>query len=112
MDKSARYLLKHKRFLRYDEYLAKGYPIATGVIEGVCRHLLVDRLDITGARWGLIGAEAVIKLRAVRSSGDFEEYWTFHEAQERRRNHASKYAGGHIPKIHDPFARARLHVVR
>lgn len=112
VDKAARYLLKHKRFLRYDEYLAKGYPIATGVIEGACRHLLVDRLDITGARWGLLGAEAVIKLRAIRSSGDFEEYWAFHEAQERRRNHASKYAGERIPKIHDRFARARLHVVR
>jgi hypothetical protein len=50
VEKAARYLLKHKRYLRYDEYLAKGYPIATGVIEGVCRHLLVDRMDITGAR--------------------------------------------------------------
>lgn len=112
VDRAARYLLKHKRFLRYDEYLAKGYPIATGVIEGVCRHLLVDRLDITGARWGLLGAEAVIKLRALRSSGDFEEYWAFHEAQELRRNHADRYAGGRIPKVHDPLARPRLHLVR
>jgi len=107
--KAARYLLKHKRYLRYDEYLAKGYPIATGVIEGACRHLLVDRMDITGARWGLIGAEAVIKLRALRSSGDFEEYWTFHEAQERRRNHVLRYANERLPRIHDPLTpRLRL----
>lgn len=112
VDKAARYLLKHKRYLRYDEYLAKGYPIATGVIEGTCRHLLVDRLDITGARWGLLGAEAVIKLRALRSSGDFDEYWAFHEAQERRRNHESNYAGGCVPKIHDPICSRKLRLVQ
>ena len=112
VDKAARYLLKHKRYLRYDVYLAKGYPIATGVIEGACRHLLVDRLDITGARWGLLGAEAVIKLRALRSSGDFEEYWSFHESQERHRNHASKYSGGRIPKVHDPLCHPQIHLVR
>jgi len=112
VDRAARYLLKHRAFLRYDEYLAKGYPIATGVIEGACRHLLVDRLDITGARWGLQGAEAVIKLRALRSSGDFEDYWDFHEAQELHRNHAVRYASAHIPKVHDPLARPQLQLVR
>ena len=55
-----------------------GWPIATGVIEGACRHLIADRLDIGGARWGLDGAEAVLTLRAVISNGDFEEYWRFH----------------------------------
>ena len=49
-------------------------------------------MDLTGARWGLTNAEAVLKLRALRSSGDFEEYWTFHKAQERQRNHFSRYA--------------------
>ena len=111
VDKAARYLLKHKRFLRYGEYLANGYPIATGVIEGACRHLLVDRLDITGARWGLLGAEAVIKLRAIRSSGDFDEYWTFHEAQERNRNHGARYLRGRLPRILDPLAQPRLQLV-
>lgn len=112
VNKAARYLMKNKRYLHYHEYLAKGYPIATGVIEGTCRHLLIDRLDITGARWGLMGAEAVIKLRALRSSSDFEEYWAFHEEQERRRNHASKYAGGRIPRIQDPLSPPRLRLVR
>ncbi|HSH58395.1 MAG TPA: ISKra4 family transposase, partial [Acidimicrobiales bacterium] len=71
--------------------------IATGVIEGTCRYLVADRMDITGARWSVKGAEAVLKLRAVRSNGDFDEYWQFHLDQERQRVHESRYAGGVIP---------------
>lgn len=90
-DKCADYLLKYRAFLRYDTYLAKGYPIATGVIEGACRHLICDRMDITGARWRLDRAEAVLKIRALRSSDDFESYWQFHKLQEFQRNHVSKF---------------------
>lgn len=92
IDKCAGYLLNHKNFMRYDEYLAAGFPIASGVIEGVCRHLIKDRMDITGARWSLEGADAVLRLRALWASGDFEEYWAFHEAQEAERNHAALFA--------------------
>ena len=92
IDKCAGYLLKHGDFLRYDEYLAAGFPIASGVIEGVCRHLIKDRMDITGARWTLEGADAVLRLRALWASGDFEEYWEFHERQEAERNHAVLFA--------------------
>ena len=92
VDTCARYLLNHRDFLHYDEYLAAGMPIATGVIEGACRHLVKDRMDLTGARWSLLGAEAVLKLRALRSSGDFDEYWEFHKRQEYKRNHESCYA--------------------
>ncbi len=66
-------------------------PIATGVIEGDCRHLIKDRMDITGARWSLEGAEAVLKLRSLKSSGDFDDYWKFYEQREFKRNHYSKY---------------------
>jgi hypothetical protein len=90
-DKCADYLLKYRNYLRYDQYLEKGYPIATGVIEGACRHLVNDRMDITGARWRLERAEAVLRIRALRSSGDFEEYWTFHKMQEFKRNHVDKF---------------------
>ena len=55
------------------------------------RHLIGDRLDITGARWGLQGAEAVLKLRALWSNGDFPAYWRFHLAQEHRRVHQARY---------------------
>ena len=56
----------------------EGWPIATGTIEGACRHIVKDRMDLTGARWSLEGAEAVLKLRVVRSNGDFDDYWRFH----------------------------------
>ncbi len=88
--------------MAYDAYLAQGLPIATGVIEGACRHLVKDRMDLTGARWGLKGAEAVLRLRALRSSHDFDEYWAFHEEQEYERNHAVLYADGEPPATKKP----------
>lgn len=100
VDKCAGYLLKYKEYLHYDEYLAQGLPIATGVIEGACRYLVKDRMDITGARWGLSGAEAVLRLRSLRVSGDFQEYWRYHEKMEQDRNHVSKYDDG-LPKLKD-----------
>ncbi|MGH3185235.1 MAG: ISKra4 family transposase, partial [Streptosporangiaceae bacterium] len=80
-----RYLDAKREYLRYDQAMQAGWPIATGVIEGACRHLIADRLSITGARWGLDGAEAVLTLRAVISNGDFEEYWRFHLKCEHER---------------------------
>ena len=53
VDKCANYLLNNRAYLQYDDYLAAGFPIATGVIEGACRYLIKDRMDITGARWSL-----------------------------------------------------------
>ena len=91
VDKCADYLLKYRPYLRYDQYLQQGYPIATGVIEGACRHLVKDRMDITGARWRLERAEAVLRIRTLRASGDFDEYWDFHKVQEFKRNHANKF---------------------
>lgn len=92
VDTCADYLVKYREMLRYDRYLAEGFPIATGVIEGACRHLVKDRMDITGARWRLRSAEAVLKLRSLHSSGDTEAYWAFHKAQEQTRNHLSRMA--------------------
>lgn len=89
VEKCAEYLFKNAWFMRYPDFLRQGLPIATGVIEGACRHLVQDRLGITGARWGLIGAEAILKLRAVHSSGDWDDYWRFHERQEAARNYAA-----------------------
>jgi len=97
VDICARYLLNHSPYLRYDRYLSQGLPIATGVIEGACRHLVKDRMDVTGARWSLTGAEAVLRLRALRSSQDFDEYWVFHEACEYERTHQALYADDIVP---------------
>ena len=93
VDICADYLLKYRRYLRYDQYLAAGLPISTGVIEGACRHQIKDRMDSTGACRGLLGAEAILRLRSLRSSGDLDAYWTFHENAEYARNHAGLYAG-------------------
>lgn len=92
IDKCADYLHNNASFLAYHESLQKGHPIATGVIEGACRYLVKDRMDITGARWSLKGAEAVLKLRSLHASGDLDEYWAFHQTKEFERNHESKYA--------------------
>jgi len=102
VDVCANYLLTYAPSLKYHHYLAQGFPIATGVIEGACRHLVKDRMEVTGARWSLNGAEAILRLRALRSSHDFDEYWTFHEAQEYERNHRSLYAGGIVPPAIKP----------
>jgi hypothetical protein len=107
VDTCARYLLKYRRFLHYDEYLEKGYPIATGVVEGACRHLVNVRMNRSGARWTLTGAEAVLRLRALLKSGDLAEYWKFHEAREYERNHLTRYADERLPVIHNPARRRR-----
>ena len=96
-DEAARYLTNKAPYLDYPTALAAGWPIATGVIEGACRHLVKDRMDITGARWSVAGVEAVLKLRAVRCKGDFEASWRWHLDLERRRVHESRYAEGVLP---------------
>jgi len=97
-DRCADYLLNKRGYLDYPTALNNGWPIATGIIEGACRHIVKDRMDITGARWGLDGAEAILKLRAVHANGDFDDYWAHHTAQEQRRIHQARYANAVIPR--------------
>ncbi len=97
-DACATYLVNKAPYLDYAHALEQGWPIATGVIEGACRHLVKDRMDLTGARWGLDGAEAVLQLRALNSNGDFDDYWRHHLVQERQRVHQSRYALNRIPQ--------------
>ena len=85
------YLTAKQPYLIYRIALTMGWPIATGVIEGTCRYLVKDRMAITGARWSLPGAEAVLLLRAVITNGDFKAYWRFHLQQEHQRTHTSRY---------------------
>jgi hypothetical protein len=95
-DECARYLDNKQDYLGYGAALAKGWPIATGIIEGACRHIVKDRMDITGARWSLEGAEAILKLRALIANGDFEDYWRFHLRREHERIHHAKYRDSQI----------------
>ena len=73
-------------------------PIATGIIEGACRHLVKGRMDLTGARCGLHGAEAILKLNALPSNGDFDTCRTWHLTQEQRQVHQSRYLHGALPR--------------
>jgi hypothetical protein len=104
---AADYLQTYGRYMRYDEAIAQGLPIATGVIEGACRYLVKDRMDRGGARWTLTGAEAVLRLRALRASGDFAEYWQMHLREELRRNHAERYANSTPPDPMRPLRRVK-----
>jgi hypothetical protein len=89
--KTLHYLQAKQPYLDYPKALREGWPIATGVIEGACRHLVHDRMGITGARWGLPGAQAILWLRAIHASGDHDTYWNYHIRQEHHRNHLSRY---------------------
>lgn len=80
----ANYLYRNRDYMRYNEYLAAGLPIASGAIEGACKNLIKDRMERSGMRWCWT-TEAMLRMRAVYLSGDFDEYWTFHiEASQRR----------------------------
>jgi hypothetical protein len=89
--KTLSYLRNKQAFMDYPRALANGWPIATGVIEGACRHLVQDRMGITGARWSLPGAQAMLWLRAINASGDTSAYWDWHITREHQRNHLSRY---------------------
>jgi hypothetical protein len=93
--KTLSYLHAKQPYLDYPRALAEGWPIATGVIEGACRHLVADRMGITGARWSTSGAQAILWLRAIRANGDLAAYWNWHITQEHQRNHLSRYQHGH-----------------
>jgi hypothetical protein len=90
-----RYLYKNRYRMRYDEYLAKGYPIASGVIEGACRHLVKDRMERAGMHWTLEGAQAMLDVRSVYLSGHwaaFQQY-RIERATERLYPHRQLVAG-------------------
>jgi hypothetical protein len=88
---TAGYLDAKAPWLDYPAALAAGWPISSGVIEGTCRYLIKDRMDITGARWGLPDAEAVLTIRALLANDDFDTYWAYHLQRERERNHPARY---------------------
>jgi hypothetical protein len=71
--------------MHYDEYLKQGWPIASGAVEGAYKNLVKDRMERSGMRWQVPGAEAVLKLRALKLSGDMDEYWAFHIQREQAR---------------------------
>jgi hypothetical protein len=85
VDSATGYLYRNRRRMRYDEYLALGLPIASGSVEGACKNLVKDRMERSGMRWTMETGEAMLRLRAVYLSGDFEAYWAFHLRREDER---------------------------
>src|SRR5674476_377263 len=79
------YLYRNRTRMRYDQYLANGWPIASGPVEGACKNLIKDRMERSGMRWTEQMAEAIVQLRAIYLSGDFDRYWQFHIEQDQRR---------------------------
>ena len=68
------YFAERREYMKYDEYLAAGYPIGSGVVEGACRHLVKDRMEQTGMRWRIAGAQAILNLRAIYVNDDWEAF--------------------------------------
>jgi hypothetical protein len=81
----ADYLYRSRTRMRYHQYLANGWPIASGPVEGACKNLIKDRMERSGMRWTEQMAEAIVQLRAIYLSQDFDQYWQFHIEQDQRR---------------------------
>jgi hypothetical protein len=79
------YFHRHRHRVHYDQYLAAGYPIASGVIEGACRHVVKDRLERTGMHWTLPGAQAMLQLRCIALNGQWEDFMQYSIEQETAR---------------------------
>jgi hypothetical protein len=79
------YFENHREWMRYDEYLIAGYPIGSGVVESTCGHTVKNRMEGTGRRWSIKGAESTLLLRSVYTSKDWEAYWLSHQKQEQQR---------------------------
>ncbi|MDQ5851257.1 MAG: ISKra4 family transposase [Chloroflexota bacterium] len=83
--KTAGYYRRNQPYMHYDEYLARGWPVGTGVVEGACGHLVKDRMEQAAMRWTQDGAQAVLDLRSVRLNGDWDAYWQYHREQQHQR---------------------------
>jgi hypothetical protein len=85
VEDAAGYFAGNRDRMKYDAYLAAGYPIGSGVVEGACRHLVKDRMERTGMRWLPSGAQAMLDLRATYLNGEWDAFWNFHMLQEDQR---------------------------
>lgn len=91
LEKTASYFQRNLPYMDYDTYLKRGWPIASGVIEGACRHFVKDRCELSGMRWTWIGVENLFRLRAVAENGDWDEYHQFRKRQRHTRLYHQPY---------------------
>ena len=85
LHKTANYFERNLPYMDYQTYLAKGYPIASGAIEGACRHFVKDRFELSGMRWLQTGAENLLRLRAVAENNDWDAYFAYRREQRQLR---------------------------
>ncbi len=91
LTKTANYFERNLKYMAYETYLAHGWPIASGVIEGACRHFVKDRFELSGMRWEQSGAENLLRLRAVAENGDWDDYHLFRRQQRHLRLYNSPF---------------------
>jgi len=102
VDDAIRYFTNHASSMHYDLYLARGWPIASGVIEGACKHVVRGRMDRSGMKWARPGAHAMLQLRTVRLNDDWDDYQRFH----RQREHLRLYGASSLPDLAEAQALA------
>jgi len=85
LHKTANYFERNLPYMDYQTYLSNGYPIASGAIEGACRHFVKDRFELSGMRWLQTGAENLLRLRAVAENDDWDAYYTYRREQRQLR---------------------------
>jgi len=90
--------------MKYDEYLKAGYPIGTGVVESSCGHTVKKRMEGSGRRWSISGAESTLLLRSVYTSGDWNNYWKAHKQRERTLMNQRMFDGIGYPDDYDTDA--------
>jgi hypothetical protein len=87
LNECVRYFENHRDWMKYDLYLQNGYPIGSGVVESSCGHTVKNRMEGTGRRWSIDGAEAILLLRSIYTSRDWEDFWQCHMDLERSFNY-------------------------
>lgn len=85
LNAAIQYFENNREHMKYDEYLAAGYPIGSGVAEGACRHLVKDRLECTGMRWTVNGAQAMLHLRAIYLNSRWDDFVNYRIKNEQTR---------------------------
>src|SRR5262249_52803060 len=103
LEQACAFLENNKERMRYDEYLKEGYPIATGVMEGACRHVIKDRMERAGMRWKVPGAQAMLHLRTIYANGDWEAFQQFRVEYETKRLYPHSQA---LQGVDWPFTQA------
>lgn len=96
-----RYFENHQEWMQYDEYLQAGFPIGTGVVESSCGHTVKERMEGTGRRWSINGAESILLLRSIYTSQDWDDYWQAHMLRERTLMNQRMFDGLGYPDDYD-----------